>query len=150
MNLANKTKYLRLIDNKIINEEVRLKGFEEAHNSAESAMTSRFDTQREDLEREMGAQKEILKNLKMFKLFIRVCGEKSVVANGAELSMEFVDSGKLLENVLFAPFSVGLSSLQIVTQKSPLGAAIWGKKANEQFSYQVSNNKVNGVIRKVE
>lgn len=150
MNLANKTRYLRLIDNKINNEEVRLKGLEKAHNSAESAMTSRFDTQREDLEREMGAQKEILKNLKMFKLFIRVCGEKFVVAHGAELSIEFTDSGNLLENVLFAPFSVGLSSLQIVTQKSPLGAAILGKKTNEQFSYQMDGNEIRGVIRKVE
>ena len=56
MGPESKSKYTKLVEEKIASGEIHLKNLEEARNTSESKMTSRYDTQREGFAMEANLQ----------------------------------------------------------------------------------------------
>ncbi len=149
MKLASKEKYLKKTEEKLAEARKYLDYLEDARNQAPSAMESRHDTSRETLEMEVAAQKEVIKGLKQFEEFLKGCQEMSQIKEGAEFSIEFSDSGEKMQGALYAPISVGLEGIRIITSKSPLGAALLGKTTGNSFSYQVGNSQISGKVEEI-
>lgn len=145
MNSANKRKYLNSITAKLAEARRHLQELEEARNNAPSAMESQHDTTRETMEKEAGAQNEVIKSLEQFKEILAKSNDKSQIEEGATFSAN-LSNGEKLQHIVFASINVGLPGVQIITSKSPIGMALAGKKVGESFSYEAGGNKITGVI----
>lgn len=149
MNIVSKERYLKMVEEKLVAARKYLADLEQSRNEAPSAMESQHDTTRETLEREMGAQEEVIKNLEQFHSFLQTSEEKSQIEEGAEFTIDLGDAGSKIERAIYAPLSVGLEGVTIITAKSPLGAAIYKKKTQEDFTYQIGDQQIHGKIEQI-
>ncbi len=150
MHPENKPKYLSSLSEKLYAAKKRLSALEHARNTSESAMTSRYDTQRETFAQEVSVQQEFVDKIYLLNDFIENSTPHSLVEEGAELSLEFLDGGDPIEKAFYCPIMLTLGDIQIITPKSPIGAAIKGLKSGDKFSYKVGRELIKGIIKTVE
>ena len=148
MTSESKIKYCKAIEEKLVVARKRLADLR--HDTSHSISESQHDLIKSAVERDIMTQEEVIKGLEEFKEFLGKVEEKSQIEEGAEFSVEFTDSEDKIENAIFAPLSVSLDGVQIITQKSPLGAALQGKKVGESFTYKIVDKDISGIIRRVE
>lgn len=114
-----------------------------------SAAESQHDAIRENLEREIIAQENVVRGLEQFKGFLVASGEKSQIEEGAELSVLLTGSNEKVISAIYAPISVALEETTIITPKSPFGQALLNKRENESFSYTVGGNQISGRVQEI-
>jgi len=146
MKIKDKETYLKILDEKLDEAKKRLDAlkFDRSPNISESG----HEAIRENAEREIIIQEGVIKGLEQFKEFLETSAEKSQIEIGAQFSVEF-DSGEKTEDAIFAPLTVGFGKVQIITSKSPLGAAVYGKRENDDFSYMAGEQIISGRIKSV-
>lgn len=142
MKTEDKEKYLKITESKL--SEIRKRLAVLITDRSPSTAESQHDAIRENLEREIVAQEEVIKGMEQFKNFLMQSEEASKIEEGAEFSLSLGDEE--IGNALYAPISVALEGIRVITPKSPLGAAIYGKKEGESFSYQAGEQAVSGKI----
>lgn len=149
MGPENKSKYLGLIDKEVDNAHATIARLEKDRNNADGKMQSRYDTQKEDLARDIDVREALLAQTRAFRGVVESAEPTDQVVPGAEMVLTFTNSPAPM-NALFSPVTSSLLPVQVITPKSPIGAAIQGLKAGTDFSYQVNGNTIRGTIQKVE
>lgn len=149
MNKLDQDKYLDLVSKKLEECSSEISRLKEMRNSSESAMTSRYDTQREELDSRIRRMEEIILGLDNFKIFLESGTDKTIIEDGATFSVNYQDNGDKLNGLLFAPFPVAIDGLTIITSSSPLGKAVKGKTKGEDFTYEFDSKNLSGVITEV-
>lgn len=149
MRPENKAKYTTNIEDKLKSAQERLKQLEHARNTSESAMTSRYDTQRESFAQDADLQRSIIERMSAFKTFLEECDPCSSVTEGAEFTIEFLDGEEKIESALYCPIMVGLEGVQIITPNSPIGKSLRGLKDGDSFSYKVRDAAVKCMVRNI-
>lgn len=150
MTPEQKEQYIVKVDEQIQTVTKQLKRAEQARNSADSAMTSRYDTQRENFNVEANLHQDSLGDLSAFHELVR-CARRSLwIEEGAVFSLHFFDTKEELVDLLYSPINIRLEGIQVITPKSPLGAVLKNKSLMQEFSYTVSGRKVDGIVIKVE
>lgn len=150
MGPESKSRYTQLVEEKIASGEIYLKNLEEARNTSESKMTSRYDTQREGFAMEANLQRTILENLREFRGLLGLWGPCTKITEGAEFTAELWDVGDVLEGAIYSPIRANLPDVQIVTPQSPVGVAIKGMTAGNTFVYKVNGKLMTGYIKEVK
>jgi len=146
MKIENKKRYLKIVEKKLVEVKKRLAIL--VTDRSPSTAESQHDAIRENAERAIVSQEEVVKGFEQFKNFLTQSGDVSKIEEGAEFSMLLGDEE--IANALYAPLAVGLEGIIVVTPKSPLGAAIYGKKEGEYFSYQAGGQMVSGRIKLIK
>lgn len=146
MSPGQKEKYLELTQTKIDETTRQLGVVEQARNTAESKMTSRYDTQRENFNVEVNLHKDMLETLSRFQRFLERSGPAYRIEEGAVCSIYYFDTKEEETDLLVAPVYVRLPDVRIVTPKSPLGKALMGKLLAEEFDYQINGQAIRGII----
>lgn len=146
MSPSQKERYLELVQAKVVETTKQLQRVEQARNTAESKMTSRYDTQRENFNIEVNLHMDTLEALRQFQEFIERSGLAYKIEEGAVCSVYYFDSKEEVTDLLVAPVYVTLSDVRIVTPKSPLGKALMGKMLAGEFEYQVDRPTIRGII----
>jgi len=146
---GSREKYIKIIEEKIKDSKKRLERLSEDHNNSENAMTSRYDTSREEIEMAMDVQEKVIKELEIFLKFIKESKDCKKVEEGAIFSLTFDDNEEMSE-VLYAPTTIALEKIQIITSKSPLGKVVFGKKRGDKFDFIVGEKQTFGIITSVE
>ncbi|MFA5932714.1 MAG: hypothetical protein WCV81_00440 [Microgenomates group bacterium] len=143
MKVKDKEKYLINLEEKLVEARKRLDALraDRSPNISESG----HEAIRENAEREIIIQENVIKGLEQFKEFLVTSAEKSQIEEGSQFTIDF-DSGEKIEDAIFAPLTVGLEGAQIITRKSPLGMAIYGKKEADNFNYTAGDQSVSGKI----
>ncbi|MDD2822664.1 MAG: GreA/GreB family elongation factor [Candidatus Daviesbacteria bacterium] len=147
MKVINKEKYLNNVEEKLVEAGKRLDALR--HDRSPNSSESGHEAIRENVEREIIIQENVVKGLEQFKEFLKLSTEKTRVEEGAQFTVKF-DSGEVIDDAIFAPLTVALEKVQIITRKSPLGEAVYGKKEEDVFSYQVGEQVVSGRITAVK
>ncbi|EKD90689.1 MAG: hypothetical protein ACD_30C00109G0001 [uncultured bacterium] len=150
MSPESKEKYLKELDLEIIRSEESLASSEEARNRSDSPMTSRYDTMREIYAQESNVKRDLLDAAKAFKIFIKDTTPNSEISEGAEFDAELWDADEKIKGAIFAPFSIKLPGVQVITSKSPLGEAVKGLSAGRVFTYRVGEKTMAGIINDVK
>lgn len=143
MKVANKEKYLKYMEEKLFEARKRLDALRS--DRSPNASESGHEAIRENVEREIIIQENVIKGLEEFKEFLNKSTEKSLIEEGAQFTVEF-DSGEKIEDAIFAPLTVSLEEVQIITKKSPLGEAILDKKEGDNFSYLAGEQTISGKV----
>lgn len=146
MKIESKEKYLKVVESKLADARERLAALE--LDRSPSGTESQHDAIRENVEREMTAQEGVIRGLEQFKEFLVSSGEKSSIEEGAEFSV-LLDNNERIKNALYAPISVSLEGVTIITPKSPFGAALLDKKIGESFSYRVGETLILGKVKEI-
>lgn len=143
MKIVDKEKYLESLEEKLIEAKKRLDDLraDRFPNASESG----HEAIRENADKEIIIQENVIKGLNQFKEFLNQSEEKSLIEEGAQFTVKF-DSGEIIEDAIFAPLTVGLGKVQIITHKSPLGEAVYGKAAGDGFSYLAGDRTISGKI----
>lgn len=147
MNPEQKTKWLADIDHSIQKREKTIAETQKARNMADSAMTSRHDTQREIFNTDLNIQLDGLEADKKLKEEIAQSGERDRVESGAYLELNF--DGEV-ENYLFMNNYGSLPDVDIITPSSPIGEAISGKVAGEKAIYKVRDYRFEVEIKNIQ
>lgn len=146
MLLEQKIRYMNLTDAREADVKRQLRAAEHARNTADSKMTSRYDTQRENYAVEVNLHMDSMEKLASFREFLSGCGESYMIEEGAVCSIHYLDTKEDEIGLLVSPVSVIVPEVRIITLKSPLGAALRGKMLASEFSYQIGDQLVHGVI----
>ena len=149
MGPESKSKYTKLVEEKIASGEIHLKNLEEARNTSESKMTSRYDTQREGFAMEANLQRTILENLREFRSLLSQWGPCTKITEGAEFTVELWDAEDVFEGAIYSPIRANLPDVQIVTPQSPVGTAIKGMVAGNTFVYKINGKLMAGIIKEI-
>ncbi len=150
MGPESKAKYLSILDQEITAGDKSLGSIEHARNTADSPMTSRYDTMREIYAQEANVKREQLGRVRGFRDFVATAQPQQRIVEGAEFTLELWDEGDRLENVIFSPDSVKVPGIQVITPQSPIGQAIAGLTTGDTFTYQVHTELMAGIVKKVE
>lgn len=148
MSPEGKDKYSVIIEEKIRAGKARLRDLEHARNTSESAMTSRYDTQRESFAREANVQQELIDKMFSFQDHLNKWGPNHIITEGAEFVVEFMDDS--IDKALFCPIMVGLDDVQIITPSSPIGKVIQGLKDGDNFNYKAGNETITGIVKNIK
>ncbi len=140
---GNQNQYLQLIKLAITTKQQYISSIEDLRNTAESAMTSRYDTQRETLDVEARSQEDLLIKLKDLLKEMSKAKPMSIIDSGAEIVVNV--NGEEVKG-LYSKISASVDGIKIITPYSPLGAAIKGKKVGDEFVFNGMDAKISGVI----
>lgn len=148
MKPESREKWLKEIEATIERRKINIERTRNARNSADSAMTSRHDTQREIFNNDLNMNLNALDDDIKFQEELKNSCESTVVEPGAVVAVEFGEDD--VENVLFMKTYDMLSDIQVVTYESPLGQAISGLKPGDQGSFLLRENSVTVKVKSVE
>lgn len=148
MKPESREKWLKEIDAEITRRKATIEQTQHARNSADSAMTSRHDTQREIFNTDLNLNLDALDANLRFKEELQNAGETTSVEPGAVVDVEFGQDDT--ETILFMNNYASLPDIQVVTLKSPLGQAIKGLKPGDQGSYSLKDRNITVTVKSVE
>lgn len=146
MSPTQKEKYMELVINRQAEVTRQLKAAEHARNTADSKMTSRYDTQRENFNVEVNLHQDTLEKIRQFTEFLNVSGACYRMQEGAVCSIYLFESGEEEKDLLISPVLVNLGEVKIITPKAPLGAALMGKLLAAEFNYKMDVQDIRGII----
>ncbi len=147
MNPEQKSKWLEQIDKTISKKEITIEQTRQARNSADSPMTSRYDTQRDIFNNDLNILLDGLEADMKLREELKVAGECNSVESGAYLDLAFGDD---TENYLYMNNFGTLYGIDIITPQSPIGKAIQGKKAGDSAEYKVEEKSFRVDIKKIQ
>ena len=159
MKPENYQRYLTEVTDRIAKAETHAKSLEHARNTSEGKMQSRYDTQKEIFAMELSIQQGVLDNLNNFRGFLENLQAEGLLPRnrieyGAEFSVDLWDAQESISNALFAPVSVNLEEVQVITRKSPIGKAIEGMVKGNTFVYKLSDKPgakwLAGIINRID
>lgn len=148
MKVTTRELVLSVINQKIAEIQKNRQQMIEDRNNSESAMTSRYDTKREELDTAIQNQDEMLKNIKLLQQSVEKYNAKMIIEEGAELQLQINQTNEVIQAICL-PVTINIPGFQVLTSQSPLGKSLQGKKLGERFFYQVGENTVSGTISKV-
>ena len=147
MNPEQKTRWLAHIDASITKRELTIEQTRQARNSADSPMTSRYDTQRDIFNNDLNIQLDGLEADKRLQQEIAESGERNRIESGAYIEIEIEGE---VENYLFTNSYGSLPDTDIITPMSPIGKALFGKNAGEKAEYRVREETIVIDIKKIQ
>lgn len=150
MRPENKGKYLGIIDEEVERTRETIVRLSVDRNNADGKMQSRYDTQKEDLNADISVRETILSRTLAFRGFLESAEPVEEVTEGAELTLAFDDKPDDHMDMLYAPIPSSLLPVQVITLKSPLGAAIKGLRAGDAFSYKANDGTIQGKIERIQ
>lgn len=139
MKPEQKHKWLEEVDFAMEARGKSIDSTQKARNSADSPMTSRYDTQRDIFNNDLNMLLESQENDVVFRKELESASDMTNVESGAVVNID-IDGDK--EVILFMKNSGRLSDVQVVTPNSPLGSSIQGKEVGDKVSYSVNNYEI--------
>lgn len=149
MSPESKQRHLEQLDRDIRLKQERLASIEHARNTADSPMTSRYDTQREIFAQDANVARELLERTSKFRDFVSGTGPMSRIDLGAEFTVELLDADETIERAIYAPFSVKLVNTMVIIPSSPLGSSLKGLTSGDAFTYNMGRNIFAGIVKAV-
>lgn len=138
MHPEQKQTWLSHIDEQVERQRQHIKQLEEARNTAEGKMQSRYDTQKETLNTQVNIGLDILGRLEAAKQEIAAGVMCDKVEPGAYVDA-LIDGEP--EQLLCLRNRVDLSDVMVVSPQSPIGHALMGKIPGDKAVYSVGQRE---------
>lgn len=146
MHPEQKQAWLSHIAGQIDRQRQHIAQLEEARNTAEGKMQSRYDTQKETLNTQVNIGQDILERLETARQEIAAGVINAKVEPGACVNALIDDEP---EQLLCLRTRVDLPDVTVVSPQSPIGQAIMGKLPGDKTAYFVGQRKFEIEIKNI-